>query len=65
MDFFLFFTSSAKGNSWCQQNMFFISWKISPTKTHVAENVHSELWTSSTTPHKKLIECNKELLEEQ
>lgn len=27
MDFFLFFTSSAKSNSWCQQNMFFISLK--------------------------------------
>lgn len=65
MDFFLFFTSSAKSNSWCQQNMFFISWKMPPTKTHVAENVHSEVRTSLTTPNKKLIECNKESLEGQ
>lgn len=65
MDFFLFFTPSAKSNSWCQQNMFFISWKMPPTKTHVAENVRSELRTSLTAPEKKLIECYKESLEEQ
>ncbi len=65
MDFFLFLTSSAKSNSWCQHNMFFISWKMHPTKTHVAESIHSKLRTSLTTPDTKLIEHNKESLEEQ
>lgn len=55
MDFFLFPTSSAKSNSWCQQNMFFISWKMSPTKTHVAENVHSKPRMSLTTPDRNLL----------
>lgn len=59
MDFFLFPTSSAKSNSWCQQNMFFISWKMYPTKTHVAENVHSEPQMSLTAPDKSLLNAIK------
>lgn len=54
MDFFLFF-SSAKWSSWCQQNMFFISWKMSPTKTHMAEKDCSKQLMSLTTPDKRLL----------
>lgn len=58
MDFFLFF-SSAKRDSFCQQNMFFISWKMPPTKTHMADNDYSEQLMSLTTADKKVIECYK------
>lgn len=60
-DFFLFFTSLARSNSWCQQNMFFISLNKKRVWLRVFIPNCRRHWTLKK---QKCIECNRESCED-